>query len=84
MAPRTGLVVELRFEMDGKLVEAFLPPLISSARDHQMANPIDVFWYVQINQGKAFRGPAYGVYLLGQEKDAEAEVRRFLEELPAS
>jgi len=76
MTPRTGLVVELRFELDGNLIEAFLPPIVPS---DGVAIPFEAFWYIEVNQEKAFRGPRYGVHLLGQEAAAETEIREFLE-----
>lgn len=84
MTPRTGLVVELRFEMDGRLVEAFLPPLIPSDGSVPPASQAGIYWFIQINQGKAFRGPIYGIFVTGQEPAAEAEIRRYLEENPAA
>ena len=79
MTPRSGLVVELRFEMDGNLVEAFLPPLVPYDGARHGAESPGVFRYIHINQEKAFQGPLYGVYLVGQEAAAEAEIRSFLE-----
>lgn len=75
MSARSGLVVELRFEMDGRLIEAFIPPLIH--HDGPMPDE-SIHWHLQIDQGSSFLGPPYAIYLQGQESIAEAEMRRFI------
>lgn len=75
MSPRSGLVVELRFEMGGRLIEGFVSPSVL----HDGPGPLQpVHWYLQIDQGAAFMGPPYAVYFRGQESQAEEEMRRFL------
>ncbi|HEV8197422.1 MAG TPA: hypothetical protein VGP87_12320 [Gemmatimonadales bacterium] len=75
MSARSGLVVELRFQVEGHLIEAFIPPVIF----HDGPLPEEpVHWYLQVNRGSSFLGPPYAIYFRGQESLAEAELRRFL------
>lgn len=80
MGQSSGYVEEIRFEMNGHKVVAWLPPTHRIGESHlHPVQPRTRYWVIEIDEnGACFQGPAYHPYEVGQELLAKAIVRDFL------
>ena len=82
MSPESGILNELRFELHGHQIVAYLP-LVRRRSDVAVAGPPEpTRWRITLDGGEVFDGPVYLGYLRSEAAAAEVELRAFLEADP--
>jgi hypothetical protein len=77
MPGQSGFVDEIRFEMNGHTVVAWMTGSVGSTGEQRVGHR-PPHWMIEVDGGRAFVGPAYHPYDLGQELLAKAILRDFL------
>lgn len=73
-----GYVQEIKFEMDGRTVIAWLPPERDPGDELALRLPSLRAWMIEVDGNPAIQGPLDSRVPLGQEARVEQSIRNFL------